>query len=74
MEVAANHTDPRERVPGVGTCLIESHNVGQMRQLCVLLYQTHLREEETGRGTRLLEQCIFFFLSCISFFYNHWLN
>lgn len=44
MEVAANHTDPGERIPCVGTCLIESHHMGQMGQLCVLLLQTHLRE------------------------------
>lgn len=43
VEVAANHADPGERIPCVGTCLIESHHMGQMGELCVLLLQTHLR-------------------------------
>lgn len=30
MEVATDHTDPGERVPSVGTSLIESHHVGQV--------------------------------------------
>lgn len=71
VEVAANHTDPRERVPGVGPCLIESHHVGQMGQLCVLLYQTHLGG---GRDRKMHQTALtihFFFLSCIAFFYNH---
>lgn len=46
MEVAANHADPGERVPCVGTCLVESHHMSQMGQLCVLLHQTHLRERK----------------------------
>ncbi len=49
MEVAANHTDPGERVPCVGTRLVESHHMGQMGQLCVLLHQTHLREGKSER-------------------------
>lgn len=49
MKVAANHTDPGERIPCVGTCLIESHHMGQMGQLCVLLLQTHLTEGKTEK-------------------------
>lgn len=70
MEVTANHADPGERVSCVGTCLIESHHMGQMGQLCVFLYQTHLREAKRGheretKGSRL------FWLHCFLPFMSH---
>lgn len=43
MEVTANHTDPGERVPCIGTGFIQSHHMSQVGQLGVFLNQTHLR-------------------------------
>lgn len=64
MEVAANHTDPRKRVASVRACLIESHHMSQMGQLCVLFLQTHLREQR-GRS-ELPKVCIVFIASHLS--------
>lgn len=49
MEVTADHTDPGERVPRIGTSLIQSHDVSQVGQLCVFLNQTHLRKRNTEK-------------------------
>lgn len=43
MEITANHTDPGEWVPCIGTSFIQSHHMSQVGQLCVFLNQTHLR-------------------------------
>lgn len=59
MKVAANHTDPGERVPCVGTCFIESHHMGQMGQLCVLLHQTHLRKGKKAMRERKRQRVMF---------------
>lgn len=65
MEVAANHTDPGERVPCVGTCLIESHHMGQMRQLCVLLLQTHLGEGKREHEREKRQTALFYRFSSL---------
>lgn len=54
MEVTANHTDPREWVPCIGTSLIESHHMSQVGQFCVFLNQTHLRSAKREKVRRHL--------------------
>lgn len=49
VQVATNHTDPGKWVPCVGPCLIEGHDVSQVGQFCMFLYQTHLRGQNSRR-------------------------
>lgn len=44
MKIPTHHIDPREAVSCVGMCFIQSHDVSEVGQLGILLFEAHLQK------------------------------